>query len=224
MDAPASLHKKSPEPMNWNLKESNRMHISVLFLILWSSVSMPFFFSKKREDFIFIQGYCMDKIRHRFLKQAIFECSFKESHMCVCVYVSVYMHIYIPNPPAHLFSDIWMFWNNHSFSVSARRGRLLRPAGAPGSLLLLSLRPALALHAGSLLRSTLALPHLPPLPLNPPLPHDEGSLTPLRPPVSVVCAWQPLLSGAGRLRAKLHGTPQEGREGENPPCWGQNCS
>lgn len=54
--------KKSPEPMSWNLKESNRMCILVLFLIFWSSISVPFFFSKKREDFFFTQGYYMGTI------------------------------------------------------------------------------------------------------------------------------------------------------------------
>lgn len=43
------------------------------------------------------------------------------------------MHIYLPTQPPHLFSAMWMFQSNHSLLISARQGRLLCPAGTPGS-------------------------------------------------------------------------------------------
>lgn len=73
------------------------MHISVLFLILWSSVSMPFFFSKKREDFVFIQGYCMDKIRHCFLNKQFFNVLLRK-FVCVCVHLCICIFIFLTPP------------------------------------------------------------------------------------------------------------------------------
>lgn len=187
MVAPVSLHKKITwaYELEFEGKQQNA-HFSVISHSLELYFN-AFFLLKEERGFHFYAGLLYGYSRHCFLNQAIFECSFKEIYIrvCVCKRAPVCMHIYVSNPPqTPVFCHLNVLKQSFIFRFS-KTG----PSAASCWCSRLSPQP---LRAGSLLRSTSAPLHLPPLPPPPPLAHEEGSLTSLRPLESAVCAWQPL--------------------------------